>query len=170
MSGVTEQLHAAFLRPLQKMLVAHGDVEAKPLDVNLLLPLPPRLRIYMFSLVDGGTQRPTEYKAVLRIRGQPTNVYDSFDHSGDRLAILVAYRADLDVFVIWDASLHHRFTNGTNIQVKETTVLSAAALGRQDQDRRLSRGTRERVIACTSPFLAQALCDRVSWTGVAPAA
>jgi len=166
MSVITTDLHMAFLRPLGSAVLRHTNTSDKPLAVDLALPSPPRLRVYMYTLVGGvGTVRPNEYKAVLRVPGQPVGAYDSFDHSEDRLALLVGYRADLDVFVLWDASLHPRFKNGGNIQVRDTTVHAAASSGRSEQRRPLSSGITEIVIACQSWTLAAAINDRVAWTG-----
>ncbi len=166
----TEKLHRAFLRSLGDSVRCHSAVGDKPLCVDLALPNPPRLRVYMYSLVGSvGTVRSNEYKAVLRLRGQKVGAYASFDHSGGRFVVLVGYRGDLDVFVLWDASLHPQFKNGGNIQVHTNTVLAAAASGRAEQ-RREARlmGTVEIVIACQSSTLAQAIDDRVAWTGGIP--
>ncbi len=165
MSAVTVDLHAAFLQALPGRVVGHGDLNTKPLWVDLAFPLPPRLRVYMYSLVVGGPGRSFEYKVVVRVPGQAVGAYDSFDHTGDRLAVLVAYRADLDVFVLWDASLHPRFKNGGNMQVREEVVHRAAACGRADQDRRLAGGAVERIFVCQSATLGAALSDRLAWTG-----
>ena len=166
MTTRTKDLHKAFLRPLEDATLYHSSIREKPLCVDLVLPNPPRLRVYMYTLVGGvGTVRPNEYKAVLRVPGQAVGAYDSFDHSAGRLALLVGYRADLDVFVLWDASLHPRFKNGGNIQVRDVTVLAAAASGRAEQRRPLLSGITEVVIACQSCNLPQAIDDRVAWTG-----
>ncbi|WP_369077149.1 hypothetical protein [Symbioplanes lichenis] len=165
MPNITKRLHAAFLEPLEDAVEWHSDIGVKPLSVDLALPNPPRLRVYMYSLVSGGTVRPNEYKGVLRVPGQKVGDYGSFDHSGGRLALLVAYREDLDVFVLWDASLHPRFKNGGNVQVRDYTVHEAAALGRARQSRPLVSGVVEAVIACQSCNLLEALRDRVAWTG-----
>src|SRR5262249_42811364 len=165
MTVVTDKLHEAILGSLGNAVVFKSDIKVKPLCLDLQLPLPPRLRIYMYSLVSGGPKRGREFKVVVRVPGQPVGHYDSFDHSGNRIALLVGYRADLDVFVLWDASLHPRFKNGGNIQVRDTTVHAAAASGRAEQRRPLSTRTTEVVIACQSWNLAEAIDDRVSWTG-----
>jgi len=166
MTAITEALHWAFLRPLGDAVLAHSPVGEKPLSVDLALPNPPRLRVYMYTLVGGvGTVRPNEYKAVLRVPGQAVGAYASFDHSGARLALVIGYRADLDVFVLWDASLHPRFKHGGNIQVRDTTVHAAAAIGRAEQLRPLSSKVVEVVMACQSWNLVQAIDDRVAWTG-----
>lgn len=166
MTAVTAALHTSLLRALSDAVVRHSGVGDKPMCVDLALPNPPRLRVYMYSLVGGiGTVRPTEYKVVLRVPGQSLGSYESFDNSGGRLALLVGYRSDLDVFVLWDASLHSRFTNGSNVQVRDTTVHAAAASGRAEQFRRLASGVTEVVIACQSWNLREAIDDRVAWTG-----
>ena len=122
MNAITSSLHRAFLDALDGYVLAHGDLSTKPLDLDLALPLPQRLRLYLYSLVVGGKSRPGEFKAVLRVPRQVVGEYGTFHHSGDRLAVLAAYRNDLDVFVLWDASTHECFKHGGNIQVKDTVV------------------------------------------------
>ena len=165
MSAITLCLHRAFLDALDGHVVAHGGLSTKPLDVDLALPLPPRLRLYLYSLVVGGKSRPGEFKAVLRVPGQVVGEYGTFDHSGDRLAVLAAYRNDLDVFVLWDASIHERFKHGGNIQVKDAVVTEAAATGWAQQRRSLRSGITEIVFACRSSSLTRAITDRINWTG-----
>jgi hypothetical protein len=166
MSAVTEKLNQAFLRPLRESVIRHSQLPEKPLTVDLALPKPPRLRVYIYSLVGGAGERGRrEYKVVLRVPGQRKGGYQSFDHSDHRVALVIGYRTDLDVFVLWDASLHPYFTSGGNIQVKDTTVHAAAATGRAKQLRLLSSGVNEVVIACQSWNLAQAIDDRIAWTG-----
>lgn len=165
MSAIVTGLNMAFLRPLGSAVTWHSSPDDKPIAVDLALPNPPRLRVYMYTLVGGSRMRPNEYKAVLRVPGQLVGAYGSFDHSDDRLAVVVGYRADLDVFVLWDASLHPRFKNGGNIQVRGTTVHAAASSGRSDQRRPLQSGITEIVITCQSWTLLAAINDRVAWTG-----
>ena len=165
MKSITMRLHCAFLNALDGHVIAHGHVNSKPLDLDLALPLPRRLRLYLYSLVGGGKSRPDEFKAVLRVPGQGAGEYGTFDHSGGRLAVLAAYRDDLDVFVLWDASMHERFKYARNMQVKDTVVAQAAAIGWAEQRRRLRSGITEIVFACRSSSLARAIADRVTWTG-----
>lgn len=165
MTSLTADLHTAFLRALDGRVTSHGDIEAKPIEIDLALPLPPSLRVYMYSLVDGGATRPNEYKAVLRVAHQRVSEYASFEHGDGRMTILIAYRSDLDVFVLWDASLHARFTNGGNIQVRDSVVHEAAAVGWKTQERRLTGGVIETVIACRPSDLGRALAFRVGTTG-----
>jgi hypothetical protein len=159
------RLHQAFLDALAAHVVAHGDIKTKPLEIDLALPLPQRLRLYLYSLVVGGKSRPWEFKAVLRVPGQVVGQYGTFDHSGNRLAMLVAYRDDLDVFVLWDASLHERFKHGGNMQVRDTVVEQAAATGWAEQRRPLRSGITEIVFACRSKSLPRGISARSTWTG-----
>lgn len=165
MSAITVRLHRAFLDALDGHVTGHGDLSMKPLELDLSPPLPQLLRLYVYSLVVGGKRRPNEFKAVLRVPGQVVGEYRMFDHSGGRLAVLAAYRDDLDVFVLWDASIHERFTNGTNMQVKDLVVAQAAATGWAEQRRPLRSGITEIVFACRSSTLTRGIANRVTWTG-----
>ena len=165
MSAITVRLHREFLRALDGHVLSHGDLNSKPLDVDLSLPLPRSLRLYLYSLVVGGKSRPGEFKAVLRVPGQGVGEYGAFDHSGGRLAVVAAYHAALDVFVLWDASVHGRFKHGGNMQVKDTVVTQAAATGFGEQRRPLRSGITEIVFACRSSNLRRTISDRVTWTG-----
>ena len=91
--------------------------------------------------------------------------YGTFDHSGGRFAVLAAYRDDLDVFVLWDASIHERFKYAGNMQVRDTVVAQAAAIGWAEQRRALRSGITEIVFACRSSSLPRAIAHRVIWTG-----
>ena len=51
MSAITIRLHRAFLDALNDDVVVHGDLARKPLDLDLALPLPQHLRLYLYSLV-----------------------------------------------------------------------------------------------------------------------
>ncbi|MGD9702856.1 MAG: hypothetical protein AB7L17_11220 [Ilumatobacteraceae bacterium] len=165
MSSITERLHSAFLDALGGHVVAQGDTSVKPLEVDLARPLPQYLRLYLYSLVVGGNSRPGEFKAVLRVPGQVVGDYGAFDHSGNRLAVLAAYRDDMDVFVLWDASLHERFKHGGNVQVRDLVVEQAAATGWAQQRRPLRSGVTEVVFACRSTRLSEAIVARNNWTG-----
>ena len=165
MSAITARLHNAFLDALDGHVLAHSDLDQKPLDLDLALPLPHRLRLYLYSLVVGGNTRPGEFKAVLRVPGQHVGEYGAFDHSDGRVAVLAAYHNDLDVFVLWDASLHGRFKHGGNMQVKDAVVTQAAATGYAQQRRPLRSGVVELVLASRASSLSRALGDRVTWTG-----
>lgn len=167
MTALTQALHEKFLAALGgDAVMTSVSVREKPLLVDQGHPYPARLRIYLYSLVGGaGEARRREYKAVLRVPGQATNEYGSFDYSDRRFTLLVAYSVLLNVFVLWDASLHARFKNGGNIQVRDETVVSALGSGYAEQVRRLTGGVNELVIACRPDRLGEALPRRIATTG-----
>ena len=120
----------------------------------------------MYSLVGGiGERKRREYKVVLRTRGHKIGQYASFDHSGERFTTIVGYAVDIDVFVLWDASLHHRFKNGGNLRVQQDVVWLAAATGVAERKRVLTSGAHEVILACQSIRLPDAIEARVLATG-----
>lgn len=167
MSGLsTKALQQAFVDAFSGKCQPESPVKLKPLLVAMEMPLPPHLRVYAYNLVGGiETVRPFEYKAVLRVPNHPVGEYRSFDHSGGRMALLIAFREDLDVWVMWDASLHPRFKNGGNIQIRTDTVMTAAATGMATQERKLGSGQIETVFACTTRRLPETLLRRLDATG-----
>lgn len=158
----THDLHCAFLSAFGNAVQAHSDLDAKPLDVDLRLPLPPRIRAYMYNLVNSdGRKRRNEHKAVLRVPGQRPGEYGSFEYPEDRIVLLCGYEADLNVFVLWDAGLHPRFKWGGNIQVKSETVFGALTAVVVAQQRTLSSGQVEVVLASRSDSLGVCLNRRL---------
>ena len=160
MSADTGDLHGLLIEALGEGVDSHSSLEVKPLEMDLVPPLPPQLRCYVYNLVEGGRQRPNEYKAVLRVPGQPVGHYGAFDHSGGRVVMVLAYRPDLGVWILWDALLHPRFKNGGNIQVRRSVVLEAAASGWAEQVRQVRGGYTEEILACRSEGLAEAIRRR----------
>ena len=161
MSTDTADLHSLLIQSLGECVMRHSSVETKPLELDLHLPLPPQLRCYVYNLVEGGSRRPNEYKAVLRVPGQPVGHYGSFDHSGGRVTMVLAYREDLDVWVLWDTLLHPRFKNGGNIQVRRSVVFDAAATGWAEQSRNVRGGFVEVIVVCRSGGLRNAIRRRL---------
>lgn len=158
----TPDLHGVFIDALKSAVEWHSDFTRKPLDVDLRLPLPPRLRVYMYNLVNSdGRKRRDEHKAVLRVPGQRQGEYGSFEYPEDRIVLLCGYRSDLGVFVLWDAALHPRFKWGGNIQVKSDTVFDALTEGIAAQARSLTSGRTEIVLASRAEDLAACLDRRL---------
>jgi len=120
----------------------------------------------MYTLVGGAGERARrEYKVVLRVPAQAVGEYGSFDQSGGRFTTVVGYDGNLEVFVLWDASLHPRFKNGGNLQVRDEVVGKAAATGTAEAIRMLTGGAQEVVLACQAPELTRALRARIAATG-----
>ncbi|WP_412458877.1 hypothetical protein [Sinorhizobium meliloti] len=166
MTARTRGLHQALLLALGGRVARHSDLARKPFLVDLTSPEALRLRIYAYSLVGGAGERARrEYKVVLRVPGQAVGSYGSFDQTDGRFTTVIGYDASLDVFVLWDASLHPRFKNGGNLQVRDDVVRIAAAAGHAQTIRLLTGGAREAVFACQSSSLSATLRARIATTG-----
>src|SRR5579872_2608839 len=96
-------LHRKFLEALNHSVAGHSEIEAKPLEVDLNVPLPPRLRVYMYNATyPPGGRTMGEHKIQLIVPGQERGARGNFDSSGGRIPLLVGYRADLQIFMLWD--------------------------------------------------------------------
>jgi hypothetical protein len=166
MNQRTRRLHEALLETFDGGFERHSAIDLKPLLVDMAPPEPLRLRVYAYSLVGGAGERARgEYKIVLRVPGQAIGEYGAFDYSDGRFTLVVGYHATLDVFVFWDATLHPKFKNGGNLQVREEVVHEAAAVGRVETVRRLRGRPREIVFACQPSEVRDILRARILATG-----
>ena len=157
----TSDLNARFLAALGNSVVRADPVNSPVLTLELAPPLPAALRVYLFNSTNppGGRVTP-EHKIQLMVPGQGRADRGNFDTSGGRSVVAAGYVQDLDVYVLWDASLHRDFAFSTNAQVRTERVLQAAATGAiATQERRLQLGT-ETVIVAPAARLAEALMMR----------
>jgi hypothetical protein len=139
----------------------HADLGEKPLEVDLVPPLPTRIRVYMYNATDPPGGRPLgEHKVQLIVPGQERDERGNFDDSGLRMPVLVGYAPHEEVFVVWDAALYCDFAYSRNVQVKTETIAAAIAGQVGRQTRHLHTGT-EIVLTATAGKLAEALRQRV---------
>ena len=156
-------LHREFMGCLGNKVLRHSPVELRPLDLDLAVPLPPKIRVYLYNATQPRGGRSAEYKIQLRINGQARRERASFDHTGGRIVYLVGYVADLGVYILWDSWMYSDFAYSRNVQVKPDTV-NAAFVGQISfQERSLSKG-QEIVIASKSTDLNKALLERQNLT------
>ena len=160
------ELHGRFLDALGKRVRSFGPVDRKPLEADLIPPLPTRIRLYMFKLTHPPGGRPLdEYKVQLIVPGQRRGRRGSFEQGDGRMVLLAGYSTEEDVFVLWDAGLYADFAWSRNVQVKTETLIRAAAGKVAEQARRLRPVGRcpvtETVLACPPPRLADALVRRL---------
>lgn len=174
MSPLTErvpqaELHRRFIRALGAGVRSHTDLEQKPLEADLITPLPSRVRLYIFNATRPPGGRPVgEHKVQLIVPGQKRGQRASFDQTGGRIVLLAGYAAEEDVFVLWDAGLYTDFAWSRNVQVKATTIIEATAGKIAEQERRLrpagGDAVTETLLACPPARLADALVRRVEIT------
>jgi len=163
------ELHRRFVSALGTRVKSHTDLDRKPLELDLIPPLPSRARVYLFNATRPPGGRPTgEHKVQLIMPGQRRGERGQFDHSDGRIVLLGGYAAEEDVFVLWDAGLYPNFAWSRNVQVKAETIIQAAAGRIACQDRRLrpsdGQPVTEVLVACPSPLLAEAIRQRQDLT------
>lgn len=158
-------LHKLFISALDGGVASVSDLESKPLLADLCLPLPMRIRLYMFNITHPpGGRTPGEHKIQLIVPGQERGQTGQFDQSNGRLVVLAGYSEDSDVFVLWDAGLYPEFSYSRNVQVNPETVYAAASGRLVTQDRRLRGQGIEKVIAAPPQKLKDALQLRAQLT------
>lgn len=163
------ELHRRFVRALGAGVRSHTDFEQKPLEADLIAPLPSRVRLYIFNATRPPGGRPLgEHKVQLIVPGQKRGQRASFDQTGGRIVLLAGYAAEEDVFVLWDAGLYADFAWSRNVQVKATTIIEATAGKIAEQERRLrpagGDAVTETLLACPPARLADAVVRRVEIT------
>src|SRR5262245_16525091 len=122
----TSELNTRFLATLGSNVVRADPVNSPVLTLELAPPLPAALRVYLFNSTNppGGRTTP-EHKIQLMVPGQGRANRGNFDNSGGRAVVVAGYVEDLDVYVLWDASLHRDFAFSANAQVRTERVLEA---------------------------------------------
>lgn len=157
----TEELNRAFLNTLGDAVTSCGELTDKPLEVNLRSPFPPKIRVYIYNATyPPGGRGMGEHKIQLIVPGQARSERGNFDSSGGRIPLLVGYRPDIRVFVLWDADLYPDFAYSRNVQVLPETVYQAFAQGLSTQVRKLGSGQDEIVIAASASRLGDAVLRR----------
>ena len=160
------ELHRAFIEPLNDLVVSHSDLSRKPLSIDGTLPLPKRLRAYLFNVTSPpGGRTVGEHKVQLIVPGQSRGERGNFDRSENRLVILGGFCSEEGVFVLWDADLYYDFSWSRNVQVNAETVFRASA-GRIVEQVRVLRPNpgstaRETIVACPASRLLEAIEMRV---------
>ena len=156
-----EDLHCTLLNALGDSVAGNSPARIKPLEVDLNNPLPPKLRVYMYNATyPPGGRTMGEHKIQLIAPGQSRNGRGNFDSSGGRIPLLVGYRADLKIFMLWDAELYVNFAYSRNVQIMPETVYEAFARGIAKQKRSLWTADKEIVIASDATHLKQAILER----------
>lgn len=134
----TEALHKKFIQGLGQNVVSHSDLSEKPLLLDLALPLPPRIRLYLFNCTHPpGGRSLGEHKIQVMLPGQGRGCRGNFDDSDERMVFLAGYQAELDVFILWDATLYRDIPFSRNVQVAPETVYRAYSGDVAEQTRNL---------------------------------
>ena len=162
-------LHRRLVDALGNGVKSHSSLTAKPLELDLMPPLPSRVRVYLFNATRPPGGRPLgEHKVQLIMPGQKRDERGAFDHGDGRMVFLIGYAAEEDVFILWDAGLYADFAWSRNVQVKAETIVEASAgkLALQHRHLRPANGepTTEILLAAPASRLGEALQRRVQMT------
>lgn len=165
-----DELHRRLIRAIGSSSVkSHSPWDTKPFEMDLVPPLPQRVRVYMYNATRPPGGRPLgEHKVQLIVPGQRRDQRGSFDNGDGRIVLLIGYAAEEDVFVVWDAGLYTDFAWSRNVQVKAETIIQASAGKLATQDRQLrppsGRPIVEKVLAVKPRSLAEAIVRRMELT------
>lgn len=148
--------HRLFLDALGESVVAHSEITHRPLEVEINKPFPLKLRVYLFTCSNPpGGRSPDEYKFNLNVPGQVGR--GNFDTSDNAFIILAGYLADedpdMDVWILWDASMHKNFAMNSNVQTKAELINNA----RFEKVATLQKNNGEIVVAARSKYLSEAI-------------
>jgi hypothetical protein len=165
-------LHRAMLRALEPALTrlpTEAEISHKPLVVDLALPLPSQLRVYVFEATQHHSERQLgTFKIQLTTGVAPVNARAGrlhFDRGEGVRPIVMGYVPDLRVFILWDADLHdlgEGFAWSKNVQAPPDLIWEAVANGLALGARRMKKPTvTERIVAARPHYLTEALRHRI---------
>jgi hypothetical protein len=157
------------LGPAVERLPTDGELQQKPLVVDLVMPLPSRLRFYVYEATQHASERQQgTFKVqlttgVARPGSGSTRLY--FDRTGNIRPVLTGYHPDWRLFILWDADLHDLgdgFPFSKNVQAPPDIVWGALARGLARGTRRLKKpAITETIVAARPLHLAEALELRI---------
>lgn len=134
------------------------EIDKKPFDLQMEAPLPPLLRIYMFTMTTHLSERQVGAYRIQIILPKKSRHFDTTD---DPFVILAGFDPNLEVFALWDAAAHDigkGIPHSKGVQIREGTLLTALSAGLARQRRSLrDAGETETVVASRPDSLPDAL-------------
>lgn len=156
------ELHRVFIKSLGNSVITHSDLDKRPLEINLLPPLPNKVRLYIYNITHPpGGRTLGEHKIQIIFPGQKRGERVEFDHSGGRIVLLAGYEPEIQVFTLWDAGLYVNIPFSRNVQVRPKSMYEALAGKISRQERVIVGQGREEVITAPRNKLFDALYLRV---------
>lgn len=168
-------LNRRFVHAIQGVLTQIPDtaeLSSKPLDLDCKLPIPPRLRLYLFKATQPQSERKSgTHRVQVTVGRKGARTY--LDRSGDRSVILAGYVSDWDVFILWDAGLvdARGISYSRNLQCDDETVLQSLSRRIATGEKQLKGlGRNQTVVVARAQYLEEALVERIELTRRALAA
>jgi hypothetical protein len=153
-------LHQAVLDALGSEVDSHEAIDAVPFVVKPKRVV--QLAVWAFTVTSPpGGRHPLESKIQIMVPGQARGERGSFQPADDdTFAVLLGYKPEERIFVLWDAYKHANFAFSKNVQVRAEPLLHAMTFGTGRTTRRLASGD-ETIIVARPDHLHQALSERV---------
>lgn len=171
------RLHRILARELLPVLgcVPHDDdLGVKPLVLRLSLPLPPRLRFYVYRATQHDSERQAgAYRVQLTVGDEVSDDPRRyrFSREDNIRPILLGFEPRLRVFVVWDADVHDArkgFPYSKGVQAPPDVVYGAAANGIATATRNVRSVNRnETIVAARTSYLIDALLKRIATSNYA---
>lgn len=154
------------LLPCLRQIPTEEAVASKPLELHLHLPLPPRLRFYIFLATQHESERQVDtYRVQLTAGDAAAPKKFRFSRASSIRPVLMGYVAALDLFIIWDADVIDAgggFSYSQGVQAPPDLVYRALAEGVADGTRHVRRaGTRESIVVVRRSRLVDGLLRRI---------
>jgi len=163
---------ARALKSVLREIPTEDDLATKPLDLCLSLPLPPRLRFYLYLATQHESERQADTYRVQLTAGEKVGPKRyRFSRAGGVRPLLVGYVPGLDAFIMWDADVIDSgggFTYSQGVQAPPDLVYRALAEGVADGTRTARRaGTLETIVVARSTRVVDGLLRRIELTNAA---
>jgi len=158
------ELNLRVLAALKDNVTWHSGLGSKPFEFDINLDSSQRYRSYLYNATLSQRGRALgERKIQIKLPRQSMDIRGNFDHSDNRMALLIGYEAEMDIFILWDAGTYREFPFNMNVQVAPETIFAAfsSGLALQNRIRRTPTLVEEVVVCAASEFLPRALDLRV---------
>lgn len=157
---------ARALQPVLSQQPSEQELQGKPLQLSLRLPLPPMLRIYAFTATQHETERQKDtYKIQLtHVPRVPEGARWKFSREAGIRPILIGFVPPLAVFILWDADVNDAgqgFTYSKSVQAPPELVYEALANGKSVRSRRVRGMEPEQIVAVRYSRLVDGLLTRI---------
>lgn len=170
--GVLNRVLVRALLPVLKDVPSEELLKAKPLVLSLALPLPPRLRFYVFQATQHESERQADTYRIQLTAGEPLRERRyCFSRADNIRPVLLGYDPRLDAFIIWDADVNDAgsgFPYSKGVQAPPAVVYGAVANGLAEGERHVRQAGRpETIIAARGDRLVDGLLRRITTSNVA---
>lgn len=151
-----------FLDSIKQAVISHSSVDEKPLNIKLELPHPTEIRVYLFKVIESRKNDVIEIKSLLHLPGQKVSEKAHLNFDDTSFVLLCGYYEELELFVLWDATLHGEFAYSTSVHVARDNILEAEIIGISTYERNLRDKGIETVVVATREKLLEAIDEHYS--------